>query len=189
MLGRPRTRRPARAAAIAAATTLALAACGSSDEGDPTQGSGALAASVDGQKITVGEVQRTTRELGTVLEAQAASSGQPAQTINADAVVKLLVQVPGVMAFAKEEGMEVPSTGSIRQSVAQVLEAPSDETVDFLRANSLNSQLDEQTRTQLVNHLDEQKVTISPRYAAADGEAPDWLEAPAPEEQLPTEAP
>ena len=187
MLGRDRTRRPARAAAVAAALTLALAGCGSSDDGGHG-GSEALAASVDGQEITVGEVQRTTRELGEVLSAQAASSGQPAQTIGADEVLGLLVQVPGVLEFGSTEGIDVPSAGSVRKDLAQVLPAPSDTTVDFFRANSLNSQIDETARQKLTAHLSEQDVTISPRYAAATGGSPDWLEAPV-EAQLPMGTP
>lgn len=187
MLGRHRTRRSAPAAAIAAALTLTLAGCGSSDD-SREGGSDALAASVDGREITVGEVQRTTRELGEVLSAQASSSGQPAQTIGTDEVLVLLVQVPGVLEFGAEQDIDVPSAGSVRKDLSQVLPAPSEATVDFFRANSLNSQLDDSTRQELTAHLSEQDVTISPRYAGATGGSPDWLEAPV-EEQLPMGTP
>lgn len=188
MLGRHPIARSARGAALAAAASLALAACGSSEDGAPVEGSSAVAATVDGQEITVGQVQRTTRELRTFLEAQAASSGQQPQQLNADSVVTLLVQAPAVLDFAEDEGIPVPSAGTTRKNLASVLPSVSDETVDFLRANSLSSQLDESTRSQLIDRLDQQKVTISPRYAAASDQAPDWLEAPV-EQQQPAEAP
>lgn len=188
MLGRHPIGRPARAAALAAVAALALSACGSSD-GAPAEGSDAVAAAVEGQDITVGDVQRTTRELRTFLEAQAASSGQQPQQLEASSVVTLLVQAPAVLDFAEEQDMPVPSAASVRQSVAKVLPAPSEETVDFLRANALSSQLDDKTRKQLLAHLDKQTVTISPRYAAATGQTPDWLEQPVEQQQAPVEAP
>lgn len=177
--------RAARAAALAAAATLALAACGGSAN-DPVEedaGSSAVAAEVGGEVITVGDVQRTTRELGTIIEAQ--SQGQPAQEITADQVVALLVQVPSVLEFGEERGTRAPSAGSVRQQLAQVLPSASETTVDFLRANSLNAQLDEAARQELTAHVQEQDVTVSPRYAAAVGESPDWLEAPAEQDAQP----
>ena len=191
MLRRHTIARPARAAALAAAAALALSACGGDSAGEVAalEGSSATAAKVDGQEISVGDVQRTTRELRTFLEAQAASSGQQPQQLDASSVLTLLVQAPAVLDFAEEEGISVPSAGSIRKSVEQVLPSPSDETVDFLRANALSSQLDESTRSQLIDRLDQQKVTISPRYAAASDQAPDWLEAPVEQQQQPAEAP
>ena len=144
MHGRPTLARPARAAALAAAAALALSACGSSDDQGSGDGSSAVAATVDGQTITVGDVQRTTRELRTYLEAQAASTGQQPQQLEAANVLTLLVQTPAVLEFAEQED--------------------------------------------LVAALDEQQVTISPRYAAASNQTPEWLEQPV-EEQLPMEAP
>lgn len=188
MLGRPITARSARAAALAAAGALALTACGGSGDDSADAGSSAVAATVDGQEISVGDVQRTTRELRTFLEAQAASQGQQPQQLDADSVVTLLVQTPAVLDFAEDEDLTLPSAGSIRQSLEQVLPSPSDATVDFLRANALSSQLDESTRSDLIAHLDAQQVTISPRYAASTEGAPEWLEQP-PEQQLPMEAP
>ncbi|MFJ6133374.1 SurA N-terminal domain-containing protein [Janibacter terrae] len=191
MLRRQPLARPARAIALAAAATLALSACGGSAN-DPVDvdgsGSDAVAAKVGDEVVTVGDVQRTTRELGTVIEAQ--SQGQPGQEITADQVVALLVQVPSVLEFADEQGTPVPSAGSVRQQLAQVLPSPSDTTVDFLRANSLNSQLDEAARKELSAYVQEQDVTVSPRYAAAVGESPDWLQEPAAQDaQLPTGTP
>ncbi|KRE37504.1 hypothetical protein ASG73_07470 [Janibacter sp. Soil728] len=187
MLGRHPIRRPARAAALAAVAALTLSACGGSD-GAPAEGSSAVAAAVAGEDITVGDVQRTTRELRTFLEAQAASTGQQPQQLDAGSVVTLLVQAPAVLDFAEQEKLKIPSAGSVRQSVAEVLPAPSEETVNFLRANALSSQLDPKTRDKLIAHLEEQQVTISPRYAAATGQTPDWLEQPV-EQQAPVEAP
>lgn len=182
-------RRPARLAALAAGATLVLTACGGSDDGGPpAEGSSAVAATVDGQEITVGDVQRTTRELRTFLEAQAASSGQQPQQLDTDGVVTLLVQTPGVLDYAQEQGKSVPSAGSVRKSLQQVLPSASDVTIDFLRANAVSAQLDETERTELVEHIESQRVSVSPRYAAARDETPDWIKAPV-EQQTPLETP
>lgn len=188
MLRRHPIRRASRGAALAAVAGLALTACGSADDGDQVAGSDAVAATVDGQEISVGDVQRSTRELRSFLEAQAAASGQQPQQLDAASVVTLLAQAPGVLDYAKQEGIAVPSAGSVRKNIAQVLPSPSDATVDFLRANTLSSQLDESARAQLVEHLDTQHVTLSPRYASASGQTPDWLETPVAEQQ-PMETP
>ncbi|MCW4601191.1 SurA N-terminal domain-containing protein [Janibacter hoylei] len=161
---------------------------GSDDGGPPAEGSSAVAATVDGQEITVGDVQRTTRELRTFLEAQAASSGQQPQQLDTDGVVTLLVQTPGVLDYAQEQGKSVPSAGSVRKSLEQVLPSASDVTIDFLRANAVSAQLDETERTELVEHIESQRVSVSPRYAAARDETPDWIKAPV-EQQTPLETP
>lgn len=187
MLAGRTTRHPARGAVLAAVASLALAGCAGPAQDAPLTGSDAVAATVDGRDISVGDVQRSTRELRAVLQAQAASSGQQPQQLQAADVVTLLAQAPAVSDFAAEEGIALPSAGSIRKSLAPVLPSPSQDTVEFLRANAVSSQIDESTRERLIAHLDEQKVTLSPRYAASTG-TPDWLEKPV-EEQLPTEAP
>lgn len=188
MHGRPTLARPARAAALAAAAALALSACGSSDDGTPDDGSSAVAATVDGQTITVGDVQRTTRELRTYLEAQAASTGQQPQELEVANVLTLLVQTPAVLEFAEREGLPLATAASLRSDLADVLPTASDKTIDFLRANGAGSQLDQATQDDLVAAIDEQHVTISPRYPAASNRTPEWLEQPV-EEQLPMEAP
>ena len=188
MHGRPTLARPARAAALAAAAALALSACGSSDDQGSGDGSSAVAATVDGQTITVGDVQRTTRELRTYLEAQAASTGQQPQQLEAANVLTLLVQTPAVLEFAEQEDLPVASAASMRSDLAQVLPSASDKTIDFLRANTAGSELDQATQADLVAAIEEQQVTISPRYATASNQAPEWLEQPV-EEQLPMEAP
>ena len=78
-----RQRRSARIAALVLGGGLALSACGSADEGEST-GSGATAAIVDGETITVGEVQQSSRELAKVIRSQAQSSGQQPQELGPD---------------------------------------------------------------------------------------------------------
>ena len=111
MLGHP-IRRPARAAALAAVAALALTACGSDDTDAAKGGSSARAATVGDEEITVGDVQRSTRELTAFVSAQAQASGQQPQQLDASTVVTYLVQTPAVLAYADEEGLDVPSQGT-----------------------------------------------------------------------------
>ncbi|EKA62686.1 hypothetical protein B277_00670 [Janibacter hoylei PVAS-1] len=90
--------------------------------------------------------------------------------------------------YAQEQGKSVPSAGSVRKSLEQVLPSASDVTIDFLRANAVSAQLDETERTELVEHIESQRVSVSPRYAAARDETPDWIKAPV-EQQTPLETP
>ena len=62
-----RQRRSAQAAALVLGGALALSACGSGDEGEST-GSGATAAVVEGDTITVGEVMRMMEDDFAVVE-------------------------------------------------------------------------------------------------------------------------
>lgn len=182
MLGHP-IRRPARAAALAAVAALALTACGSDDTDAAKGGSSARAATVGDEEITVGDVQRTTRELTAFVSAQAQASGQEPQQLDASTVVTYLVQTPAVLAYADEEGLDVPSQGTVRREIESFVPNPSDMTVDFLRANDVASKLDEQAQQDLSQLLQEGDVSVSPRYASAVGRAPDWLEQPESEQQ------
>lgn len=178
--------RSARLAALALAGALTLGACGASGE-EATTGSGAAAAIVDGDTITVGEVQESSRELAEVISAQAESQGQEPQELGPDTLLKSLVQVPVILDYAKANDLEVPSEGTIRKQVDEVLSSPSSRTIDFFRANAVYSQLDQEQQQEIASKVQEQDVTFSPRYATAGGEGPNWLEQS--EDELPFETP
>lgn len=181
MLGHPT--RPARAAALAAVTALALTACGSADGDAPEGGSSARAAVIGGEEITVGDVQRSTRELSQFVAAQAQASGQEPQQLDASTVVTYLVQTPVVLDYAEQEGLDVPSAGAMRREIASAVPSASDLTVEFLRANAVAGQLDETAQQELGRQLQDGDFSVSPRYASALGETPDWLDAPPATEQ------
>ena len=88
-----------------------------------------------------------------------------------------------VLDYAEQEGLEVPSAGAMRREIGSAVPDPSDTTVDFLRANAVASQLDESAQQELSQLLTETDAELSPRYASALGESPDWLEQLEPEQQ------
>lgn len=181
-----RPRRFARIAALVLGGGLALSACGSADEGEST-GSDATAAVVAGETITVGEVQESSRELAEVIRAQAASSEQQPQELGPDTLLSSLVQVPTILDYAEENDVTVPSAAEIERQIGDVVASPSDRTVDFFRANTVYSQLEEQQRQEIAQEVQDQDVKFSPRYASITGEGPNWLEQT--EDELPFEMP
>lgn len=173
-----------RPLALAALAALALTGCGGSDDGAAAEGgSSALAAKVGDTEITVGDIQRSTRELTAFVAAQAQASGQQPQQLETSTVVTYLVQTPAVLDYAEQEGLEVPSAGAMRREIGSAVPDPSDTTVDFLRANAVASQLDESAQQELSQLLTETDAELSPRYASALGESPDWLEQPESQQQ------
>ncbi|MGO1165933.1 MAG: SurA N-terminal domain-containing protein [Janibacter sp.] len=170
-----RQRRSARIAALALGGALTLSACGGSDEGG-SSGSGATAAVVEGDTITVGEVQKSSREVADFIRAQAASSGQQPQELGTDTLLASLVQVPAILDYAEANDISVPSGATIEQQIGDVVAAPSEPTVDFFRANAVYSQLDPQQQQELAQQVQGQDVDFSPRYATVRGESPNWLE-------------
>lgn len=170
-----RQRRSARIAALVIGGGLALSACGSADEGD-SSGSGATAAVVGGDTITVGELQQSSRELADILRAQAESSGQQPQELGPDTLLNSLVQVPTILDFSDENDISVPSEAAIEDQLDDVVAAPSERTVEFFRANAVYTQLDQGQQQELAQQFQDVDVQYSPRYATVSGESPNWLE-------------
>ncbi|WP_435200102.1 SurA N-terminal domain-containing protein [Janibacter sp. GS2] len=181
-----RQRRASRIAALVIGGALTLSACGSSGEGEST-GSGATAAVVEGETITVGEVQQSSREVAQIIRAQAAGSGQQPQELGPDTLLSSLVQVDTILAYAQEEDIPLPSDAAIEKQLADVVASPSKRTIDFFRANAVYSQLDQQQQQEIAQQVQGQDVTFSPRYASVSGEGPNWLEQA--DDQAPLEAP
>lgn len=181
-----RQRRSARIAALVLGGGLALSACGSADEGEST-GSGATAAIVDGETITVGEVQQSSRELAKVIRSQAQSSGQQPQELGPDTLLSSLVQVPTILEYAEMNDLSVPSEAAIEKQLGDVVGSPSSRTVDFFRANAVYSQLDQKQQQEIAQLTEARDVEYSPRYASVTGKRPNWLEQT--DDELPFEAP
>lgn len=181
-----RQRRSARIAALVLGGGLALSACGGADEGG-SSGSTATAAVVEGETITVGEVQASTREVVDIVRAQAESQGQQPQEITPDSLLAALVQIPATLDYAAEEDISVPSEASVRRQLGDVVSSPSAHTIDFVRSSSVYSQLEPEQQQELAEQLEAQDVKYSPRYATAGGDAPNWLEQS--EDELPFEMP
>lgn len=182
-----RQRRSAQAAALVLGGALALSACGGSgDEGEST-GSGATAAVVEGDTITVGEVQRTSRDVADIIRAQAESSGQQPQELGPDTLLSSLVQVPTILDYADENDLSVPSEAAIKKQLGEVVSSPSDTTVDFFRANAVYSQLQQDQQQEVGQQVQDLDVKYSPRYATITGEGPNWLEQT--DDEMPLEMP
>lgn len=181
-----RQRRSAQAAALVIGGGLALSACGSGDEGEST-GSGATAAVVEGETITVGEVQETSRDVADILRAQSQSSGQQPQELGPDTLLSVLVQVPTILEYADENDLAVPSEAEVEKQIGEVVSSPSQSTVDFVRANAAYSQLQPDQQQEVGQQFEDLDVSYSPRYAAITGESPNWLEQS--EDELPLEMP
>lgn len=181
-----RQRRSARIAALVLGGGLALSGCGSADEGEPT-GSGATAAVVEGETITVGEVQQSSRELAKVMRAQAQSSGQQPQELGPDTLLSSLVQVPIILDYAEKHDVDVPSEAAIEDQLGDAAGSLSPGTVDFVRANVVYSQLEQKQQQEIAQQAQEQDVKYSPRYASVTGKRPNWLEQT--DDELPFEAP
>lgn len=181
-----RQRRSAQAAALVLGGALALSACGSGDEGEST-GSGATAAVVEGDTITVGEVQRTSRDVADIIRAQAESSGQQPQELGPDTLLSSLVQVPTILDYAEDNDLSVPSEAAIKKQLGEVVSSPSDTTVDFFRANAVYSQLQQDQQQEVGQQVQDLDVKYSPRYATITGEGPNWLEQT--DDEMPLEMP
>lgn len=179
-------RRPARIAALVLGGALTLSACGGSGDAETT-GSDATAAVVQGETITVGEVQTSTREVLDIVRAQAESQGQQPQEVTPDSLLAALTQIPATLDYAEEQDISVPSAAAVERQIGEVVPSPSPRTVDFVRASSVYSQLEPDQQQEMAEQLEAQDVKYSPRYATAGGDAPNWLEQS--EDELPFETP
>lgn len=186
MKGQPvpgsRQRRTLRTAALVLVGALTLGACGGATEGSDS-GSDAIAAVIDGQEVTVGEVQRSSRELSQVIAAQAEGSGQPAQEFGPDKLMTSLVQVPAILDFAQANDLSVPSGAQVEKQLTDIVHSPSPTTIDFFRANIAYSQMSPQQQEQLAAEVAEQDIVVSPRYR---NDSPNWFAEPA---EMPVEMP
>lgn len=178
-------RHRARTALGIGAAVLVLGACGSSSGESADEGPSALAATVDGQEITVAEVQTASRQLSTYSAAQAEASGQAGQQITPEALITSLTQVPAILQYGKDQGMDIPSPATVERNLAPAVTSPSEETIDFFRASQVYSQLDGKGQREIAEQVQQSEVTLSPRYAKAAGEAPNWLQKSEPQMQLP----
>ncbi|NYF98910.1 hypothetical protein [Janibacter cremeus] len=179
-----RQRRSASIAALVLGGALTLGACGADEGQEKDSGSTATAAIVEGHEITVGQAQQSSREVGEVVAAQAESGGQPPQEVGPDQLIGSLIQVPTLIAFGQEHGIDVPSGATIEKQLGEAVHAPSETTVDFFRANAVYSQLDQKQQQEVAQQVRDLDVTISPRYRP-DSQSPSWLKPPTTTPEMP----
>lgn len=188
MKGQPvpgsRQRRSVRIAALVLGGALTLGACGADQGQEKDTGSTATAAIVEGHEITVGQAQQSSREVGQVVAAQTEASGQPPQEVGPDQLIGSLIQVPTLIAFGEEHGIPVPSGATIEKQLGEAVHAPSETTVDFFRANTVYSQLDQKQQQQVAEQVRDLDVTYSPRYRP-DDQSPNWLKSPTTAPEMP----
>lgn len=187
MKGQPvpgsRQRRSASIAALVLGGALTLGACGGTD-GIEDAGITAPAAIVEGHEITVAQAQQSSREVGEVVAAQADASGQPPQEVGPDQLIGSLIQVPTLLDYGQENGIQVPSAETIEKQLDEAVPSPSETTVDFFRANAVYSQLDQKQQQEVAEQVRDLDVTISPRYRP-DSQSPNWLKSPTTTPEMP----
>jgi parvulin-like peptidyl-prolyl isomerase len=149
--------------------TLALSGCG-------VQQSGA-AAIVNDTVIRDQDVQSVSDQLNKL-----AQGGQ--QLRMSDVLISLILE-PYVLAEAKRAGKTV-SASQARKVIVKVPD-PSPATVKFVQMQLAIQQLDQASKTSILNQIDKVKVTVNPRYGTFDAKqialtpiSPNWIKTSAP---------
>lgn len=149
--------------------TLALSGCG-------VQQSGA-AAIVNDTVISDQDVQSVSDQLNKL-----AQGGQ--QLRMSDVLISLILE-PYVLAEAKRAGKTV-SVSQARKVIAKVPD-PSPATIKFVQMQLAIQQLDQASKTSIVNQIGKVKVTVNPRYGTFDAKqialtpiSPNWIKTSAP---------
>jgi len=168
-LGRTTASRLAFATTVVLGATLALSGCGAQQPG--------AAAIVNDTVISSQDVQTVADQLNKL-----AQGGQQLRT--GDALISLIL-APYVLAEAQRAGKAV-SVSQAKQVIAKVPN-PSPSTVKFVQMQLAIQQLDQASKTSIVNQLNKVKITVNPRYGAFDAKqialiptAPNWIKTTAP---------
>jgi hypothetical protein len=170
-LGRTGTSRPSAAASLALllGACLALSGCGAQQSG--------AAAIVNDTVISDQEAQSVTSELNKLAE-----GGQQVRT--SDALISLIL-APYVLAEAERAGKTV-SVAQARKVIAKVAD-PSPATIKFVQMQLAIQDLDQASKTSILNQLGKVKITVNPRYGVFDPEqialtptTPNWIKPTAP---------
>ncbi|MHB8274215.1 MAG: SurA N-terminal domain-containing protein [Dermatophilaceae bacterium] len=163
-LGRTRASGLAFATALVIGATLVLSGCGAQEAG--------AAAIVNGTVISEQDVQSVPEQLNKL-----AQGGQQLRT--SDALLSLIL-APYVLAEAKRAGKTV-SASQARLVIAKVSD-PSPSTIEFVQMQLAVRQLDQASKTSIVNELGKAKITINPRYGSFDAKkvaiapiSPNWF--------------
>jgi len=166
-VGKTRTSRLAFATALMFGATLAMSGCGAQQAG--------AAAIVDGRVISDQEVQSVSDQLNAV------AKGGGAKLKTSDALLSLIL-APYVLAEAERTGKTV-AAAQARQAVPSVVD-PAPATIVFVQMQLALQQLDQASKTSIVNAIGKAKVTVSPRYGAFDAKqvslapiSPNWIKA------------
>ena len=149
--------------------TLALSACGAQQS--------RAAAIVDDTVISDQDVQSVSDQLNKLAQgAQQLKTG--------DALISLIL-APYVLAEAQRAGKAVSATQA-RKVIAKVPD-PSPSTIKFVQMQLAIQQLDQASKTSILNQLGKVKITVNPRYGAFDAKqialtpiTPNWIKTTAP---------
>ncbi len=165
-------RRRLTAVAVALAVVVGLGGCSAAETG--------AAAVVDGRRISVSDVQSATVDLRTYT----------GQSLTEQQVLYYLVLAPFLTDAAAQNGVGV-SAADARGELVQKIPAPSDASIEVLRAAEAASRLSQipedrgvPIRDELVDRVRAATIDLSPRYGEFDAEqltiAPpteDWIKA------------
>lgn len=168
-LDRARRSRLAFGSAAVLGVTLALSGCGAQQAG--------AAAIVNDTVISDSDVQSVGDQLNKL-----DPGGQ--QLGSGDTLISLIL-APYVLAEAKRAGKTV-SASQARQVIAKVAD-PSPSTITFVQMQLAIQQLDDASKTSIVNQLGKVDITVNPRYGTFDAKqvaltpiSPNWIKASAP---------
>lgn len=157
------------AAVLLLGLTLAVSGCGAQQT--------SAAAIVNGTAISDQDVQSVSDELN-----QLAEQGQKLRS--SDALISLIL-APYVLAEAERAGKNI-SDSQARQVIDKVVD-PSPSTITFVRMQLAIQQLDQASKTSIVNEIGKAKITVNPRYGAFDAKqialtpiSPNWIKTSAP---------
>lgn len=154
----------AAALALAVGVTGAISGCTTPD----------TAASVDGEKVTVEQVQNVVKSI---------KAEQPQGQVEPGAVIPLLLFAPEIQKMARAEG-EATSEAAARQSFTNT--EPNDDAVKAMQVSmDLQSLGQSDAAKKMMQRLLDKDVKVNPRYGTwvkGEGLGPtetDWLKAPA----------
>ena len=141
---------PAALTTLLLGATLALSACGAQEAG--------AAAIVNGTVISDRDVQTVAGQLNTI--------SQGGEKLSSSNALLSLILAPYVIAEAQRAGKAV-SASQARQVIAKVAD-PAPSTIEFVRMQLAIQQLDQASKTSIVNQVGKAKITINPRYGTFD---------------------
>lgn len=138
--------------ALVLAAALALSGCGAQQSG--------AAAIVDGTVISDKDVQSVADQVNKI------SAGSAAEKLTMSNALLTLILAPYVRAEAERVGKTV-APSQARVAIAKVAD-PSDATIEFVQMQLALGQLDQASKTAIVDQLNKVKITVNPRYGTYD---------------------
>ena len=162
--------------ALVIGASLALSGCGTQQPG--------AAAIVNDTAVRQQDIVISDQDVQSVSD-QLNKLAQGGQQLRMSDVLISLILEPYVLAEAKRAGKTV-SVSQARKVIAKVPD-PSPATIKFVQMQLAIQQLDQASKTSIVNQIGKVKVTVNPRYGTFDAKqialtpiSPNWIKTTAP---------